>query len=284
MLTSVKRRRADARAAGTSLPDAQAAVLDCRDLRKEFAGGDVVALARTSFSVRRGEVVSLLGPSGCGKTTLLRILAGLTAPSDGAARVNGLTPAEARRAKSYGMVFQQANLFDWRTVRENVELPLELLGVGRRERRAIAAEALERVGLAPFAARRPWELSGGMQQRVAIARALSFRPALLFMDEPFGALDEMTREQMNLELLRIAGDAGATVVFVTHSIAEAVFLSGRVLVMTARPGRIVRDVTIDLPYPRTPQTRELPRFFELANEVRETLRGGSAPRNEVETL
>ncbi len=258
--------------------------LACRDVRKEFSGGDVVALERTSLEVARGEVVSLLGPSGCGKTTLLRIFAGLTPASGGEVVVNGGTPQQARRSRSYGMVFQQSNLFEWRSVRENVELPLELQGVSRRERRAIADEALERVGLEEFAGRRPWELSGGMQQRVAIARALSFRPAILFMDEPFGQLDEMTREEMNLELLRIAADAEATVVFVTHSIAEAVFLSNRVLVMTARPGRVVRDIEIDLPFPRTPDTRESSRYFELANEARETLRGHTVSLTGVETL
>jgi NitT/TauT family transport system ATP-binding protein len=250
------------------------AVIRCRGVSKRFAAGDVVALAGTSFDVGRGEVVSLLGPSGCGKTTLLRIFAGLLDPSGGEVSLNGLPPAQARQKRAYGMVFQQANLFEWRTVRQNVELPLELEGIGRRERAAVAAAALDRVGLSEFAGRRPWELSGGMQQRVAIARALSFRPAILLMDEPFGQLDEMTREQMNLELLRIAGESNVTVVFVTHSISEAVFLSDRVLVMTPRPGRVVRDMPIALPAgPRTALTRQLPDFFAEVNAVRDALHG-----------
>jgi NitT/TauT family transport system ATP-binding protein len=234
------------------------------------------ALSGIDLEIRRGEFVSLIGPSGCGKSTLLRIVGDLTQPSAGEVMVNGKTAAAARRGREYGIVFQAPVLFDWRRVEDNVRLPLELLGVGRAEREARAREMLGLVELTEFARHYPYQLSGGMQQRVAIARALALEPALLLMDEPFGALDEMTRERMNSEVLRIWEKTGTTVVFVTHSIPEAVFLSSRVVVMSHRPGRITRTVEIDLPRPRGLETRENPRYFELVTEVRQELRGGGA--------
>ncbi|MBL1073877.1 ABC transporter ATP-binding protein [Nocardia sp. 2] len=210
-----------------------------RGVGKIFAAGAVTALREIDLTVGAGEFVSLIGPSGCGKSTLLRIVADLETPSSGTVVVHGKTARQARLDQDYGIAFQQAGLLDWRSVQENVELPLQLHGVGKRERRARSAELLEITGLTDFARRLPGELSGGMQQRVAIARALARKPPLLLMDEPFGALDEMTRERMQGELLRIAEETGAAVVFVTHSIPEAVFLSDRVVVMSPRPGRII---------------------------------------------
>ena len=237
-------------------------------------GVETVALQDANLSVLNGEFVSLIGPSGCGKTTLLRLVADLIQPTSGRLEVAGKSPRQARLDREYGYVFQAPVLYDWRTVLKNVMLPLEIMGVPRDERRLRAARLLERVGLSGFHQQYPWQLSGGMQQRVSIARALAFDPKLLLMDEPFGALDEITREAMNLELLRIWEETRKTVVFVTHSIPEAVFLSGRIVVMTPRPGKIERVVEVDLPYPRDPDTRESKRFFEFATEVREALRGG----------
>ena len=259
-----------------SAPVATASAISVRDLNMVFggAGGETVALREASLDVARGEFISLIGPSGCGKTTLLRLLADLERPTGGDIRLNGRTPGEARRARAYGYVFQAPVLYEWRTVLGNVMLPLEVMNYPRAKRRARAGEMLALVGLEKFARRYPWQLSGGMQQRVSIARALAFDPQLLLMDEPFGALDEITRENLNLELLRLWRETGKTVVFVTHSIPEAVFLSSRVVVMTARPGKIERVIPVDLPYPRGEGTRELPRFFEIATEIRECLRSG----------
>jgi NitT/TauT family transport system ATP-binding protein len=242
---------------------------------KQFKGG-TTALENIDLEIEQGEFVSLIGPSGCGKSTLLRIIGDLIEPSSGELTVNGKSARQARRDHDYGVVFQDAVLYDWRTVAKNIALPLELAGWDRERRRTRIDEMLELVELQGFGEHHPWQLSGGMQQRVAIARALSFDPALLLMDEPFGALDEMTRERLNAELLRIWQASSSTVVFVTHSIAEAVFLSTRVVVMSPRPGRISRIIPIDLPQPRSAETREEPRFFELATEVREALhKGGS---------
>ena len=246
------------------------------DVRKTFASGDVVALQGIDLEIQPGEFVSLIGPSGCGKSTLLRIIGDLIQPTSGDVIVNGKTAHRARIDRDYGIVFQDAVLYDWRTVARNIALPLEMAGWDRSKRNERVREMLELVELTGFEDRHPWQLSGGMQQRVSIARALSFSPALLLMDEPFGALDEMTRERLNTELLRIWQDTASTVVFVTHSIAEAVFLSTRVVVMSARPGRITEVVPVDLPQPRTYATREEPRFFELVTQVREALHGGSA--------
>ncbi len=265
---------AAAQVPGTDLPGATPAV-EVAGLGKVFNAGrpnQVDALVDVDLVVEAGSFVSLIGPSGCGKSTLLRIVADLTGPSSGTVRVNGKSAEQARLDHDYGMAFQQAGLFEWRTVLRNVELPLELRGMGRAERRARAMQMLELVRLGDFAGHHPWELSGGMQQRVAIARALALDPSLLLMDEPFGALDEMTREHMQTELLRLRGELGSSVVFVTHSIPEAVFLSDRVVVMSPRPGRITTIIDVPLG-DRSEDTREDPAFFEKITEVREALRG-----------
>jgi len=248
-------------------------VVSIANVSKQFKGG-TVALRDIDLEIEAGEFVSLIGPSGCGKSTLLRIVGDLIQPSAGSVTVNGKPARKAREDHDYGIVFQDAVLYDWRTVSKNIALPLELAGRPRDERRAKVQQMLELVELQGFGDHHPWQLSGGMQQRVSIARALSFDPALLLMDEPFGALDEMTRERLNLELLRIWEETGSTVVFVTHSISEAVFLSTRVAVMSARPGRISDVIPIDLAQPRTGATREDPRFFELVTQVREALHLG----------
>jgi NitT/TauT family transport system ATP-binding protein len=254
----------------------RASVVSLRNVRKQFGQGGVVALEGIDLEVDAGELISLIGPSGCGKSTLLRIVGDLTDPSGGEVVVNGKPARKARIDRDYGIVFQDAVLYDWRTVAKNIALPLEMLGWDRKRRAERVAEMLELVELSGFAGHHPWQLSGGMQQRVAIARALSFDPALLLMDEPFGALDEMTRERLNMELLQIWEQAQSTILFVTHSIAEAVFLSTRIVVMSPRPGRIADIVAVDLPRPRTVETREEPRFFELVTQVREILRAGGA--------
>jgi NitT/TauT family transport system ATP-binding protein len=262
---------------------------------KTFAaggGGAVHALSGIELRIAPGEFVSLIGPSGCGKSTLLRVVADLEQPSAGTVLVGGKSPRQARLDQDYGIAFQQSGLLEWRSVAENVELPLHVHGVAKAERRARAAELLELVGLADFASHRPSQLSGGMQQRVAIARSLATRPKLLLMDEPFGALDEMTRERMQAELLRIADETGAAVLFVTHSIPEAVVLSDRVVVMSPRPGRITdvvdgrrprgavtaggRGVDGPLLEDAVDDVRESGEFFAAVTEVREALRKGSA--------
>ncbi|MDQ3937844.1 MAG: ABC transporter ATP-binding protein [Chloroflexota bacterium] len=244
-------------------------------------GGSTTALQDIDLAVAAGEFVSLIGPSGCGKSTLLRVIGDLIRPTGGTVEVNGKAAHEARLARDYGIVFQAPVLFDWRTVEANVRLPLELLGMDRSIRDRRVREMLELVELGGFLRHYPHQLSGGMQQRVAIARALSLEPALLLMDEPFGALDEMTRERLNAEVLRIWARTGTTVIFVTHSIPEAVFLSTRVVVMSPRPGRISNVVEIDLPQPRNEQTRETERYFELVTDVRESLRGRRGPAPET---
>jgi NitT/TauT family transport system ATP-binding protein len=250
-------------------------VVEIQKLIKRFERGNVIALQDIDLAIEPGEFVSLIGPSGCGKSTLLRIIGDLIEPTSGTVTVNGKPAPRARADHDYGMVFQDSVLFEWRTVAKNVALPLELLGWDRGRRKARIEEMLELVELHGFGDHYPWQLSGGMQMRVAIARALSFEPSLLLMDEPFGALDEMTRERLNMELLRIWEASKSTVVFVTHSIAEAVFLSTRAAVMSPRPGRIADIVEIDLPYPRGAQTREEPRYFELITQVREALHLGA---------
>jgi len=248
------------------------AVVRLEGVTKTFPQGNVTALQDIDLELAPGEFVSLIGPSGCGKSTLLRVIGDLIEPTAGTISVNGKSARQARNDGDYGIVFQSAVLFDWRTVAKNIALPLEMLGWDRNRRRARVQEMLELVELTGFGEHHPWQLSGGMQQRVAIARALAFEPALLLMDEPFGALDEMTRERLNLELLSIWAKTGNTVVFVTHSISEAVFLSTRVVVMSPRPGRVAGVFDIDLPTPRTADTRDTPRFFELVTQVRELLR------------
>lgn len=237
----------------------------------------VTALDDISLHIGEGEFVSLIGPSGCGKTTLLRVIADLEAVSAGTVRVNGASPRAARLARAYGYVFQAPALFPWRTVLGNVCLPLEIEGMDKARARTIALDHLDRVGLKGFEQHYPWQLSGGMQQRVSIARALGFEPKLLMMDEPFGALDEITRDQLNEQLLQLwRSDAETykrTIVFVTHSIPEAVFLSSRIVVMSPRPGRIVDLIESDLPADRTLDIRDTPEFAEIAHRVRTALRG-----------
>jgi NitT/TauT family transport system ATP-binding protein len=252
------------------------AAVEAKGVGKTF-GTDteaVEALENIDLLLSAGDFVSLIGPSGCGKSTLLRLIGDLATPSGGELKINGKTPEQARLDRDYGMVFQSATLLDWRSVKKNVELPLEIMGFETESRSTKADEMLALVQLERFADHYPWQLSGGMQQRVAIARALSFNPSLLLMDEPFGALDEMTRELMQQEVLRIWEETGTTVIFVTHSIPEAVFLSTRVLVMSPRPGRISDEITIDLATRRNEDTREDPRYFALITEVREALRRG----------
>ena len=249
--------------------------VEVRGVTKVFNKGkanQVEALTDIDVTIAPGEFVSLIGPSGCGKSTLLRLIASLTEPTAGAVTVNGKPAEQARRDQDYGMAFQQSGLFDWRTVTKNIELPLELRGWDRAKRRAHATAMLELVKLREFADHYPWELSGGMQQRVAIARALAFTPELLLMDEPFGAFDEMTREHMQSELIGICAQTRTTVVFVTHSIPEAVYLSNRVIVMSPRPGRIAACIDVDLGA-RNDDTREAGEFFKKVTEVREALRG-----------
>ncbi len=237
------------------------------------SAGQLEALRDIDLDIAAGDFVSLIGPSGCGKSTLLRLIANLLAPTAGDVLVNGKSAAQARVDQDYGMAFQQSGLFDWRSVRKNIELPLELKGWDRKRRAERSAEMLELVQLSEFGDHRPWELSGGMQQRIAIARALASHPPLLLMDEPFGALDEMTREHMQSELLRICAAADTTVVFVTHSIPEAVYLSNRVVVMSPRPGQITDVVDVDLGVARDDDTREDETFYKKITEVREALRG-----------
>ncbi len=255
-------------------------VISIQEVSQKFRGRDGVlvhALDKINLDIQEGEFISLIGPSGCGKSTLLRIIADLIQPTGGTLNVNGKPPSKARKDRDYGFVFQNATLYDWRTVIKNVELPLEIMRYGKAEREARAREMLRLVELGDFEHKYPWQLSGGMQQSVSIARALAFEPRILLMDEPFGALDEMTRERMNNELLRIwTAIPQMTVVFVTHSIAEAVYLSDRVVVLSPRPGRLAKIIEIDLPRPRGPETRDLDQFFHLTSEVRHALRGGSA--------
>ena len=246
-------------------------VVSIRGLSKVFGKGGVTALEGIDLDVARGEFVSLIGPSGCGKSTLLRIVGDIVEPTGGDVTVNGKSARKARLDRDYGIVFQAPVLYDWRTVAKNIALPLEMMGWDRAKRAERVRDMLELVELTGFEGYHPWQLSGGMQQRASIARAFSFAPALLLMDEPFGALDEMTRERLNLELLRIWAEIGSTVIFVTHSISEAVFLSTRVVVMSPRPGRVAGVVDVGLPQPRTAATREEPRFFEFVTEVRELL-------------
>ena len=247
-------------------------VVEISRVSKQF--GQTTALQGIDLEIGEREFVSLIGPSGCGKSTLLRIIGDLIEPSAGTTVVNGKSARQARRDRDYGIVFQDPVLYDWRTVAKNVALPLEMARWPRQKRNERVRKMLELVELQGFEGHRPWQLSGGMQQRVSIARALSFDPALLLMDEPFGALDEMTRERLNMELLKIWETSGSTIVFVTHSIAEAVFLSTRVVVMSPRPGRISEVIPIDLQQPRTATTREEPHFFELVTRVREALHLG----------
>jgi NitT/TauT family transport system ATP-binding protein len=240
----------------------------------QAADKPVVALSEVSLSVREGDFVSLIGPSGCGKTTLLRVIADLERPTAGSITVAGTTPEQARLDRLYGYVFQAPALYPWRSIERNVMLPLEIMGLPREERHARARAQLDLVGLAGFEKKFPWQLSGGMQQRASIARALALQPKLLLMDEPFGALDEITRDHLNLHLTQLWRQMGKTCVFVTHSISEAVFLSTRIVVMSPRPGRILDVIDCDLPRERTLDMRETPEFAAIAHRVREGLKEG----------
>ena len=259
--------------------DSHPLAVEIRGASKIFNPGrhnEVKAVTDIDLDIGQGDFVTLIGPSGCGKSTLLRLIAALIDTTEGTVLVNGKTADAARLDRDYSMVFQRAGLFDWRNVSRNIELPLELMGWKAADRRQRSAEMLELVKLGEFARHHPAELSGGMQQRVAIARAMSFHPKLLLMDEPFGALDEMTREHMQNELLRIWTETQITVVFVTHSIPEAVFLSTKVVVMSPRPGRIAAVVDNDLGE-RNEATRDDPAFFANVTSVRNALRGGERP-------
>jgi NitT/TauT family transport system ATP-binding protein len=266
----------EAAAVHDALPAHEPPAVEARGLAITFGSGAdrTTALTGMDLTIKRGEFVSLIGPSGCGKTTFLRAIADLETPSAGTLSVNGMPPAAARRARAYGYVFQSPALYPWRTIERNVTLPLEIMGVPGPERRARARRQLELVGLADFARRFPWQLSGGMQQRASIARALSFEPALLLMDEPFGALDEITRDGLNVHLLELWRRTGMTVVFVTHSIPEAVYLSTRIVVMSPRPGRIVDVIGDALPPDRPLDIRETPGFLAVAHRVRTALQTG----------
>ena len=259
-----------------TVPAAAPLAVEAVGVGKVFNAGapnQVDALVDVNLSIARGEFVSLIGPSGCGKSTLLRLFADLLEPTSGTLLVNGKSAHQARVDQDYGMAFQQSGLFEWRSVERNIELPLELKGWDKARRRERSREMLDLVKLTEFATHMPWQLSGGMQQRVAIARALAAHPPLLLMDEPFGALDEMTREHMQAELLRICAGTDTTVVFVTHSIPEAVYLADRVVVMSPRPGRITDVIDVSLGRDRDELTREASAFFERVTEVREALRG-----------
>ena len=251
-------------------------VIDISNLSLTFMTGDgpVEALSSINLQVQRGEFVSLIGPSGCGKTTLLRVIADLERPTGGTISVNGVSPEEARLKRDYGYVFQAAGLFPWRTIARNVALPLEIMGLSRADRNRRVADNLALVNLNGFERKFPWQLSGGMQQRVSIARALAVEPDLLLMDEPFGALDEIVRDHLNEQLLQLWGKTEKTVIFVTHSIPEAVFLSNRIVVMSPRPGKIHDIVPSTLPRERPLDIRETPEFLAIAHRVREGLRAG----------
>lgn len=246
------------------------------DLTFQTADSPVHALSDINLDVEKGEFVSLIGPSGCGKTTLLRVIADLEQPTGGSINVNGMTPAQARLARAYGYVFQAAALFPWRTIAANIALPLEVMGVSKAEQEKRIAENLALVDLTGFEKKFPWQLSGGMQQRASIARALAVQPDMLLMDEPFGALDEIVRDHLNEQLLKLWAATQKTIVFVTHSIPEAVFLSTKIVVMSPRPGRIHEIIDCDLGAERPLEIRETPEFLAIAQQVRDGLKAGHA--------
>ncbi|MCT2535372.1 ABC transporter ATP-binding protein [Aquibacillus koreensis] len=254
----------------SSTPEIQ---LDQISMRYQTNSTEVLALQDVTVDIKKGEFVSLLGPSGCGKTTLLRIMADLIQPTNGEIKVAGESARAARLAQKYGIVFQSPVLYDWRRVKQNINLPLEMMGIKKAEREERVDYLLELVGLQDFKNKYPWQLSGGMQQRVAIARALAMEPEILLMDEPFSALDEFTREHLNEELLSIWSKVGSTVVFVTHSIPESIFLSDRVFVLSPHPGRLSAVVDIPLPRPRTPDMRHSPAFYQLISDIRDCFEG-----------
>lgn len=243
-----------------------------KNIGMEYQNG-VTALTNVSIDIKKGEFVSLLGPSGCGKTTLLRIIADLLKPTSGEVTVGGETPTEARLKRKYGIVFQSPVLYDWRTVKKNVMLPMEILKVPKADREERAMQMLELVGLTDFADQYPKQLSGGMQQRVGIARALAIQPEILLMDEPFSALDEFTREKLHEDLLRIWRKTDKTIVFVTHNIAESVFLSDRVCVLSPHPGRLSALIDIDLARPRTAEIKNTIEFTDYVAKIRGSFEG-----------
>ncbi|MFN3954908.1 MAG: ABC transporter ATP-binding protein [Pararhodobacter sp.] len=251
-------------------------VIEARNLGLTFQTGDgpVHALKDVNLSIQKGDFVSFIGPSGCGKTTFLRVVADLEKPTSGAITVNGMSPEAARQARAYGYVFQAAGLYPWRTIEGNVRLPLEIMGYSRAEQNARVARVMELVELRGFEKKFPWQLSGGMQQRASIARALAFDADILLMDEPFGALDEIVRDRLNEELLKLWRNTGKTIGFVTHSIPEAVYLSTRIVVMSPRPGRITDVIESTLPLERPLEIRDSREFIEIAHRVREGLRAG----------
>ncbi|MDJ0946145.1 MAG: ABC transporter ATP-binding protein [Kiloniellales bacterium] len=275
-MTSLPVKSEAAQAPDSAAPGTAPWVVEARELSLTFetADGPVYALSQVNLQICQGDFVSFIGPSGCGKTTLLRVIADLERPSEGSITVEGVSPEEARLRRIYGYVFQAPALYPWRSIERNVTLPLEIMGVPKAERRARAKRYLELVNLGGFEKKFPWQLSGGMQQRASIARALCFDPDLLLMDEPFGALDEIVRDHLNEQLLQLWGKTAKTVVFVTHSIPEAVFLSNKIVVMSPRPGRIIDVIETDFPRDRTLDIRETPSFLEVAHRVREGLRQG----------
>ena len=275
-MTSLPVKSEAARPPDSTAPGAAPWVVEARDLSLTFqtADGPVYALSQVNLQIGQGDFVSFIGPSGCGKTTLLRVIADLERPTEGGITVEGVSPQEARQRRIYGYVFQAPALYPWRSIERNVTLPLEIMGVAKAERQERAKRYLELVNLAGFEKKFPWQLSGGMQQRASIARALCFDPDLLLMDEPFGALDEIVRDHLNEQLLRLWDKTAKTVVFVTHSIPEAVFLSNKIVVMSPRPGRIIDVIETDFPRDRSLDIRETPEFLEVAHRVREGLREG----------
>ncbi|NEH48023.1 ATP-binding cassette domain-containing protein [Rhizobium leguminosarum] len=253
-------------------------VVSAKDLCLTYQANDgpVSALSNVNLDVRKGDFVSFIGPSGCGKTTFLRVIADLEKSTSGEISINGRTPEEARKARAYGYVFQAPALYPWRTIENNIALPLEIMGYSGAERTRRIAEALDLVSLSGFEKKFPWQLSGGMQQRASIARALAFDADLLLMDEPFGALDEIVRDHLNEELLKLWTRTNKTICFVTHSIPEAVYLSTKIVVMSPRPGRVTDVIDSTLPAERPLDIRETPEFLEIAHRVREGLRTGHA--------
>jgi NitT/TauT family transport system ATP-binding protein len=265
---------ADTAAESGSTPQRLAVDVRNVSLTFETADGQVEALSNVSLQIADGEFVSFIGPSGCGKTTMLRVIADLQQATSGTLLVNGMSAEQARLERRYGYVFQAPALFPWRTIEKNLKLPLEVMGFSDSEQKLRAARYLALVNLTGFERKFPWQLSGGMQQRVSIARALSFDPALLLMDEPFGALDEIVRDHLNEQLLQLWDKTGKTVLFVTHSIPEAVFLSTKIVVMSPRPGRIIDIIDCNFPRDRTLEIRETPEFLKIAQRVRVGLRAG----------
>lgn len=258
------------------MPASKDVVVDIQKMSLTFqtADGPVYALSDVDLTINRGDFVSFIGPSGCGKTTLLRVIADLEQATAGDILINGVSPHQAREDRAYGYVFQAPALLPWRSIERNVTLPLEIMEISKEERVKRAHEALKLVELNGFEKKFPWQLSGGMQQRASIARALSFDADLLLMDEPFGALDEIVRDHLNEQLLKLWARTNKTVAFVTHSIPEAVFLSSKIVVMSPRPGRIIDVIETDFAKDRTLDIRETPEFLEVAHRVREGLRAG----------